>query len=84
MSGQDDGAGSKRRAREGRGPRRRRTWLPDRIAVACPPGTRDRIEEAAAADGLTPAEWMRAAFRTALEAARKRRDRAARCCCTAR
>lgn len=78
MSGQSGGAPSTSRARDKRRPKGRRAWLPDKIAVACPPGTRERIEVAAAADGLTPAEWMRAAFRAALEASRKRRERAAR------
>lgn len=66
-----DTAGSRPRAlvdRRGR----RRARLPDKIGVACPPGTCDRIERAAAHDGVTPAEWLRTVLRMALEAARKR------------
>ena len=77
MSGRNDGAASEGRARAKRRRGRTKARLTDRLAIACPPGTRDRIEEAADFDGLTPSEWMRAAFRTALEANRKRRERAA-------
>ena len=75
--GQHDGAVSEVRApaRPRRG--RMKARLTDKMGIACPPGTRDKIEEAADFDGLTPAEWMRAAIRAALEATRKRRERAA-------
>ena len=74
--GQTDNAasGSHARAKPRRG--RRKAHYPDKIGVACPAGTRDRIEEAAAFDRLSPAEWMRRALRLALEAARKRMARA--------
>lgn len=78
MSGQRDGAPSTQRASARERRPKRRAWLPDKIAVACPPGTRKRIEAAAEHDGLTPAEWMRAALRASLEAARKRQARAAK------
>ena len=70
----NSGAASTRaRTRERRhGPRGGR--LPDRVSVACPTGTQERIEEAAAGDGMTPAEWLRQTVRLALDAARKRRE----------
>lgn len=71
-----DGAAGANPARAKRRPTRLKARLTDRIAVACPPGTRDRIEAAADFDGMTPAEWLRAALRAALEAARKRQERA--------
>lgn len=64
-------------ARARQRPTRLKARLTDKIAIACPPGTRDRIEAAAEADDMTPAEWLRAALRAALEAARKRQERAA-------
>lgn len=77
MSGQNDGAASGHRARVKRRGRTGGPRLPDKIGIACPARTRDRIEEAAAFDGLTPAEWLRQAIRLALEASRKRQARAA-------
>lgn len=75
MAGQKNGAASSRaRARVGGRPARR-IRLPDKIAVACPPGTRQRIEAAAEHDGMTPADWLRRVLRLALEAARKRQAR---------
>lgn len=63
------------RARDGRaGPRAKR--LPDRIAVACPAGTRRAVEAAADADGMPPADWLRRLVRRGIDAARKRRARA--------
>lgn len=77
--GHDRGAASAlARARKGRRRGRRGIRLPDAVTIKCPPGTRDRIEEAADFDGLTPAEWLRAALRAALDAARKRMARAAK------
>lgn len=70
------GAGGGLPARAKRRPTRLKARLTDKIAIACPPGTRDRIEAAADFDGMTPAEWLRAALRAALEAARKRQERA--------
>ena len=76
--GQNGGAASgDARARNGRRRGRRAIRLPDAVTIKCPPGTRNRIEAAALHDGLTPAEWLRAAIRTALDAARKRMTRAA-------
>lgn len=74
--GKDDGAGGGSRAPAKRRPTRLKARLTDKIGIACPPGTRDRIEAAADFDGMTPAEWLRAVIRAALEAARKRQVRA--------
>ena len=68
-------SGERERAKRRRG--RRRAHYPDKIGIACPAGYRKRIEKEAAEAGMSPAEWMRAAFRAAFEAARKRRDRKA-------
>lgn len=74
--GQADNTASGVRARAPQPRRgRRKAHYPDKIGVACPAGTRDRIEEAAAFDRLSPAEWMRQALRLALDAARKRMAR---------
>jgi len=64
------------RARDRRsGPRV--TRLPDKIAVACPAGTRSAVVAAAESDGMAPADWLRKLVRNGLDAARKRRERAA-------
>lgn len=41
--------------------------LPDRLALAWPLGTRVAVAEAAAADMMTPEEWLRRTIRAALE-----------------
>ena len=56
--------------------RGRTVRLPDKIAVACPAGTRAAIEKAAEGDGMPPADWLRKLVRNGTEAARKRRERA--------
>ncbi|MCY3704315.1 MAG: hypothetical protein OXH08_02280 [Gammaproteobacteria bacterium] len=57
----------------GRG--KRAVRFPEKVTVSAPAGTRRRIEEAATADGLAPAEWHRRLIRRGIEAARKRRER---------
>ena len=54
---------------------RKAVRFPDRVAFAAPPRTAERIEAAAAFDGMSPAEWCRRMVRLALDAARKRRAR---------
>ena len=46
------------------------------ISLRCPDGWRTRIHDAARQDEQNPAEWMRSAIRRALEATRKRSERA--------
>ena len=70
---QDSGGANRSRAKPKRG--RRKVQLPDKLGIACPAGTRDRIEAAAESDGFAPADWMRHAIRSALDASRKRADR---------
>ena len=52
---------------------RKAVRLPDRIGIACPLSTRDAVERAARHEGMTPAARLP---RLALEAARKRQERA--------
>ena len=73
MDGQNKRADSSARARR---VGRKAVRLPDRVAVACPPNTKRRIEEAAAHDDMSPADWMRRLIRRGLDAARKRMARA--------
>lgn len=53
--------------------------FPDRLSCRLPAGWRQRVEDAAARNGQSPAEWMRALIRKALDAAaradRRRRSR---------
>ena len=51
-----------------------RVRLPDKVTIACPAGTRDRIEAAAERDGMTPADWHRRLVRRGVEAS-ERADR---------
>ena len=41
--------------------------LPERLTVSVPPGTRRRVEEAAAQEIMAVGSWMRQAVRRALE-----------------
>lgn len=52
--------------------------LPDKIAVNCPPGTREAVEKAASGDGMATPDWLRRLVRNGIDAARKRRERAKR------
>ena len=50
---------------------------PDRLAVACPPGWRERAERLAREADMALPEWIRAQIRKAFEADRKKRARKA-------
>ena len=56
---------------------RARERFPEKVTVSLPGGTVGRIEWAAEASGMGPAEWHRAVIRKALDAARKRYARKA-------
>ena len=57
--------------------RRARRWYPDQLTVRMRRGIRARVEEAADAEGIPPAQFVREAVDRALEAARKRQAHAA-------
>ena len=48
---------------------------PDKLAVACPPGWRAKVERLATDADMSPAEWLRRLIRKAFEADRKARAR---------
>lgn len=75
--GRTEGAASTGAPARNGGRAGRAVRLPDRIGVACPPGTREAIERAAADAGMPVADYMRRMIRRDLDAARKRRERAA-------
>lgn len=72
--GRDSGGSG---ARDGGGRAGRPVRLPEKVAVALPAGTRERIERAATEAGMPPADWHRRLIRRALDAARKARARRA-------
>ena len=49
---------------------------PDRLAMACPAGWRDKCERLAAEADMGLAEWLRSRIRLAFEADRKAKARA--------
>ena len=51
--------------------------FPERVSVKVPPGWRDKVDKAAEAADMSPAEWLRYTLRNALEASRQARERRA-------
>ncbi len=54
------------------------SYYPDTLTVRLPPGSRDRVVAQAAASGQSPADWLRAVIRRAVESAERRRKAANR------
>lgn len=75
--GTSDGGGSVGLARAPWGRPFRPVRLPEKVMIACPAGTRERIEAAALGEGRAPADWHRRLIRRGLDAARKARTRRA-------